>query len=455
VTPVLSIVIPVYREALEIGRCLAYLAGCPGIERCEIIVCEGDGGASDPPESLIPIQIVRSDPGRGRQMNTGASAARSPSLVFLHVDTRPPRSFVRMIDDALRRTPAGAFDLSIDSTHPFVRVVSIVGGVRSRLTRLPYGDQIQFIRARTFAEIGGFPEIPIMEDVELMRRVRNAGHRISIVRPPARTSDRRWTAEGPVRTTLRNWRIVLAYAFGQPPEALRRRYRPQADVQQQTDRLIVFHRALRLGGVKTRLATDVGPHVALELYRAMLDDLIAASRRLAVERLFFIDDPLAGTDHPSSSIPQNGTDLWERMDDAIRRALATGASRVVLVGSDIPGLSHDVLEQAFAALRVHPVVLGPSADGGFYLIGFVAAAYDGGVFERARTDPGRASGLIESWARRRGLSVGRLRRLRDVDTATDLDRVLTDPQVSAPELRRTVDRLRRRTARSFPILTMR
>ena len=100
----------------------------------------------------------------------------------------------------------------------------------------------------------------------------------------------------------------------------------------------------------------------------------------------------------------------------------------------------------------HPVVLGPSADGGFYLIGFVATAYESSVFDQAREAPDQASRLVASWARSRGWTVGRLRRLRDVDTVADLDRVLGDPQVKAPELRRTVEQLRRRTGRSFPIL---
>ncbi len=451
-TPAVSIIIPVYREPLEIGKCLAYLAECPGIERCEIIVCEGDGGASRPPGNLVPIRIVRCAAGRGGQMNAGARAAHAPALVFLHVDTRPPRSFVRIVGNALQRRAAGAFDLHIESSHPFVLAVSIVGMLRSRFTRIPYGDQIQFIRTRTFVEVGGFPETPIMEDVELMRRVRGAGHRIAIVRPPAHTSGRRWAAEGPLRTTLRNWRITLAYALGQSPEALRSRYRPQAELQPAKDRLIVFHRALRLGGVKTRLATDIGPRAALMLYRAMLDDLIAESHLRATERHFFIDDPLAGEDHPSGSIPQNGADLWERMDDSIRRAIETGGRRIVLVGSDIPGLSRGVLREAFARLNDHQVVLGPSVDGGFYLVGFVATAYDAQAFDRARDDPDHASEHVDSWARSNHAAVGWLRRLRDVDTAADLDRIIADPKVRAPELRRAVARLSRRTGRSLSIL---
>ncbi|MFW6313219.1 MAG: TIGR04283 family arsenosugar biosynthesis glycosyltransferase [Spirochaetota bacterium] len=454
-TPALSIIIPVYREALEIGRCLSYLADCPDIERCEIIVSDGDGGASSPPEGLLPIRIVHSEPGRGRQMNTGARVARAPALVFLHVDTRPPRAFVRVIEQALRRRTAGAFDLSIESSHPFVRVVSSVGMARSRLTRLPYGDQIQFIRARTFASIGRFPEIPIMEDVELMSRVRKAGHRISIVRPPARTSDRRWRAEGPLRATLRNWRITIAYASGSSPEALRHRYRPQAEIHSEADRLIVFHRALRLGGVKTRLAAEVGLEAALSLYRAMLDDAITESDLRSVDRHFFVDDPRAGEDHPGNSIPQVGADLWDRMDDAVRRTIAAGGRRVVLIGTDVPGLTGTILRQAFEELNDHSVVLGPSADGGFYLAGFLAPAYDPGAFERARRDPDHAAALIEAWAHDQGSTVGWLRRLQDVDTALDLERVIADPTVEAPNLRRTVERLSRRTARSLPILKQR
>ncbi len=459
--PRISIVVPVYREPLALPRCLARLAACPLIGACEVIVSEGDEGASAVPSGILPVRTVRSPAGRGRQLDAGARAARADVLVFLHVDTVPPRGFVRLVLDATggrpRRRPAdaGAFDLHIDSPHPVVRAISLMGLLRSRLTRVPYGDQIHFATREAYEAVGGYPHEPLMEDVAFMDRLARAGRRVVLLRPPARTSARRWEAEGPVRATLRNWRIMLAYRSGVSPKALRARYRPQSDIERARDSLIIFHRALRPGSVKTRLAAAAGDEAAVRLYRAMLVDLARETGRRGrtpgpggARALWFIDDPLAGIDAAGSSYPQIGADLWQRMRDAMARAFAAGARRVVLVGSDIPALERSRLHRAFAALRAHEVVVGPSVDGGFYLVGCVAAAFDDSLLDEASRAPERSGQAILDWARRRGHPVATLPPERDVDTAADLARVLADPSVRAPALRREV----RRVGLSFPIL---
>ncbi len=467
--PTLSIIVPVYREPLALPRCLARLAACPLIGACEVIVSEGDEGASAVPSGILPVRTVRSPAGRGRQLDAGARAARADVLVFLHVDTVPPRGFVRLVLEATgradedatggrpRRRPAdaGAFDLHIDSPHPVVRAISLMGLLRSRLTRVPYGDQIQFATREAYEAVGGYPHEPLMEDVTFMDRLARAGRRIVLLRPPARTSARRWEAEGPMRATLRNWRIMLAYRSGVSPRTLRARYRPQSDIETTRDSLIVFHRALRPESVKTRLAEAIGDETAVRLYRAMLVDLARETGRRGrtpgpggARALWFIDDPLAGIDTAGASYPQIGGNLWQRMHEAMARAFAAGARRVVLVGSDIPALERSRLRRAFVALRAHEVVVGPSADGGFYLVGCVAGAFDDSLFDEASRAPERSGSAILDWARLRGHAATTLPPERDVDTATDLARVLADPSVRASALRREV----RRAGLSFPIL---
>ena len=440
-SPLVSIVIPVYREPIEIGRCLAYLATCRRMDACEIIVVEGDGGRSMPAHDVLPIRVVRSSPGRGRQLNAGATVARGDTLLFLHVDTRPPRGFVSAIGRALVTRDAGAFDLHVETVHPFVRVVSLVGLVRSRITRIPYGDQAQFIRRDVFTAVGGFPDVPIMEDVILMDRMKQAGTRIALLRPPARTSDRRWIHEGPVKAFLRNQRIMLAFRHGVAPAQLHRRYRPQHEIEDATDYLIVFHRALREKGVKTRLARDVGTASALALYRAMLDDVIRCTALRPVRTEFFIDDPAAGLDYPGRSVAQSGPTLWSRMDDAIRRCIAAGGRRVVIIGSDIPALSAALLRSAFRSLARCPFVVGPSADGGFYLLGCLADRYDSGVLAAASASGGRSADAIARWASDRGMEAERLPTHRDVDTLADLREVLADPTLPAVSLRSAARRV--------------
>jgi glycosyltransferase involved in cell wall biosynthesis len=176
----LAIVIPVYRESAAIGPCLHHLSRCADIERCEIIVVDGDGGSTGTPNDIMPVKVEISSPGRGTQLNAGAELATAPALLFLHVDTELPVDFVSRVLGALDEFRAGAFDLHIVTRNPITTVVSLTGRMRSRLTRIPYGDQAQFIRTDTFHEIGRFPNEPHTEDVTLMDRLKAAGHRRSI-----------------------------------------------------------------------------------------------------------------------------------------------------------------------------------------------------------------------------------------------------------------------------------
>jgi rSAM/selenodomain-associated transferase 2 len=221
----ISIIIPVFRETGMIHRTLSDL-GRPA--EAEIIVADGDLQG----ETLCVIQrrdIIRviSRKGRGVQMNAGSRQATGEILLFLHADTRLPPKGLNRIRAALT-DPAvvgGAFDLGIDSQRPVFRLLERTASVRSRLTRIPYGDQAIFIRRNFFREIGGFREIPIMEDVDLMRRIKRTGRPIVFLDARVRTSARRWETEGIIRGTLRNWFLVLLFLAGAAPGRLARYYR--------------------------------------------------------------------------------------------------------------------------------------------------------------------------------------------------------------------------------------
>lgn len=165
--------------------------------------------------------------GRGRQMNAGAAAASGKLLLFLHSDTRlPPTAFqdiLRVMRDG--SVVGGAFDLGIDSERRAYRLIEAMVRIRTRLTRIPYGDQAIFLDRGFFQRIGGFGKMPLMEDVELMRRVRRLGRQIAIIPHPVHTSPRRWEKEGLVRCTLRNWALITLYLMGTDPEKLARFYR--------------------------------------------------------------------------------------------------------------------------------------------------------------------------------------------------------------------------------------
>ena len=159
-------------------------------------------------------------------MNTGAAAATGDILVFLHADTLLPENFGHKIIAALNQNSvaAGAFRLSIDSTGAGIRFIEHMAYLRSCFWRMPYGDQALFMKKSLFREIGGFPELPIMEDFILVSRLKRRG-KIVILPDTVVTSPRRWLNLGLVRTWLINQAIIIAYYLGFPPERLTRWYR--------------------------------------------------------------------------------------------------------------------------------------------------------------------------------------------------------------------------------------
>lgn len=222
-----SIIIPVLHEQGIINDLLDQLSTVQTPPGFEVIVVDG----SPTHETLNAIKnkdVVRltSVQGRGHQLNQGAAAANGDILLFLHSDTMLPVNALHSIQTALhdKRFIGGAFDLAIDSPKPIFKVVSLLIFFRSRLTRVPFGDQAIFLRKRYFDSMHGYKEIPLMEDVELMRRIRKNGDKIILLRECVVTSPRRWECEGLVRCTLRNWTIRMLYFLRVNPDILVRFY---------------------------------------------------------------------------------------------------------------------------------------------------------------------------------------------------------------------------------------
>jgi rSAM/selenodomain-associated transferase 2 len=224
----ISVVIPVLREQGLINGAIQRIRGLTSGGTAEIIVV--DGGTEAETLAVIrddEVKRIASERGRGKQMNKGAAAAKGDVLLFLHVDTQLPpdalRRIIALMDET--RFSAGAFDLGISALGLSYRIIEKAASLRSRLTGIPYGDQAIFIRRNYFMSLGGYKELPIMEDVNLMRRIRRGGGRIGFIREKVRTSARRWEKEGVVRCTCRNWIIMALYLLGVPPERLAAWYR--------------------------------------------------------------------------------------------------------------------------------------------------------------------------------------------------------------------------------------
>ncbi len=227
-TPSISIIIPVLNEAQDIDSLITHLRSRDRGSDVEIVVVDGDPAGSTI-KAVRDAQAVTavSKPGRAAQMNRGAILANSDVLLFLHADTFLPQNAFTRIREVLQDAEfvAGCFDLHIRSTRKVFRITERYVARRTRITRIPFGDQAIFIRREYFERVGGYREIPIMEDVELMRRIRKRGDVICIIPENVLTSARRWEQEGVVLTTMRNWTLQLLYVLGVPPERLGRFYR--------------------------------------------------------------------------------------------------------------------------------------------------------------------------------------------------------------------------------------
>jgi rSAM/selenodomain-associated transferase 2/rSAM/selenodomain-associated transferase 1 len=226
----ISIIIPTLNEAANLPPTLASTQNAPDTE---VIVVDG-GSIDETPEVARSwgIEVVPSAPGRARQMNIGAARAMGGILLFLHGDTRLPRGFDQYVRKILGRpgVVAGAFQLRVDANLPWLRIMERLIDVRSRRLQCPYGDQAIFLRADLFWDMGGFPDMPIMEDFEFIRRLRRRG-RIVTAPVPVLTSARRLENLGIVRVTLINYAIPLAYYLGASPSTLARWYGRERGIQ--------------------------------------------------------------------------------------------------------------------------------------------------------------------------------------------------------------------------------
>jgi rSAM/selenodomain-associated transferase 2 len=235
--PTFSIIIPVLHEPDTINPLLHSLYQQHVQEQSEIIVVDGSA-TKDTMQVINTGQVISlvSGTGRARQMNAGAAIARGEILIFLHADTRLPANALSSIMTALENNQyvGGAFDLEIGSDRFVFKVIAAVASCRSRLTRIPYGDQAHFLRKDYFVEIGGYREVPLMEDVELMHRIKKRGDKICILTDQVSTAPRRWEEEGILYCTVRNWIITLLYFLGVPPHTLKHYYHDHVGASKET-----------------------------------------------------------------------------------------------------------------------------------------------------------------------------------------------------------------------------
>ena len=222
--PGISVIVPTLNER----ACLAATLDAVALSASDELIVV-DAGSSDATPDIArryTSKVYQGPRGRARQMNHGARSAGGDILLFLHADTLLPPGALDAVRRALQQpgTGGGAFRLSIAPATPALRLVAWGTNLRSRFGGLPYGDQALFVWRRVFEELGGYDDVPFMEDIRLVQALRRSG-RLAIVPQAVVTSGRRWQRDGVLVTTSRNVALMTLYFCGVPPATLKRWYR--------------------------------------------------------------------------------------------------------------------------------------------------------------------------------------------------------------------------------------
>ncbi|WP_338057556.1 TIGR04283 family arsenosugar biosynthesis glycosyltransferase [Sulfuriflexus mobilis] len=418
-----SIIVPVLNEAGTLPAWLSHLQTFRQAGHELILV---DGGSHDASITLARPwvdKIITTSAGRGRQMNAGAAQARHEILVFLHADTFLPEDAMQVITQALadRRQAWGRFNVRLSGRHPLLRLIALMMNIRSCITGIATGDQAMFVRREVFEAQKGFSTIPLMEDIELSKRLRQQT-RPACVRETVTTSSRRWEEHGILRTMWLMWRLRLAYWRGASPERLLQRYDKKSSCC-----VCVFARAPVVGKVKTRLFACMEADVACRVHEQLIRDCLVRVQgplwsiqlwTTDTQHAFFLPLKKSLSLHLRS---QQGSDLGQRMAHAAKQLL-TDHAYVILIGTDCPGLDTAYINAVLQHLRDGAdCVLGPAEDGGYVMLAL--SAFDMHLFEDMTW--GHAQVLTETRQRIRNLDwrCVEMPVLWDVDRPADFKRL--------------------------------
>jgi rSAM/selenodomain-associated transferase 2/rSAM/selenodomain-associated transferase 1 len=425
----ISIVVPTLDEAPHLADALSALARLREAGHEVIVV---DGGSRDgTPDIAAPLadQVLVAPRGRAVQMNTGAAVASGTTLLFLHADCRLPASGIAAIAGtriAGRRW--GRFDIRLEGRSWLLPLVAAMMNRRSALTGICTGDQGLFVERALFEEVGGFPPIPLMEDVALSKILRRKAGRPRCVTDRITASGRRWDAQGSVNTIAAMWALRFAYWRGAQPSALARRYYGRDAAPRA--RLQIFAKPPLPGLVKTRLAAAIGDDAAASVYRDLILRTLGVAAS-AVRAGIFADAQLWVTPGAPPGLlatwgeqlgfalrTQQGSSLGDRMRHALQSSLADGTP-ALLIGTDVPGFDIAYLARAAAALQSNDAVVGPAEDGGYVLVGL---ARDVDIFGGVQWSTADVMAQTRAKLAASGVRWIELPVLWDLDTQADLAR---------------------------------
>ncbi len=423
-TVLYSVIIPTFNEQHTIADTIdGVLAILPG---AEIIVCD----ASPTKETLwqagaADITVTSSEPSRGKQCNLGAELASGDILLFLHADTTLPYNAAELLFAffSLPENQAATFRLKFDVDHILFDTYSFLSKFDSVYTR--FGDTCIVFRKDFFNRIGKFPDYAAYEDVEILRRAREKT-KIGSLPGFVRTSARRKIMNGLVKQQFLNFRLISSYLLGFSASRLSKIYHSSVNKKGHNS-AIIFAKYPHPGKVKTRLAATLGEKSAVKLYKLFAEKLIKLIRHMPDMRkyIFHPDEEDGKLMRRWGGIRffyglQKGDDLGIRMKNAFKMVFSHGAKKAVIVGTDVPDITRGIIREAFQSLDTCDLVIGPSLDGGYYLLGMKQPNEE--LFQDISWST--ASVYVETLRKisRQGKSCFILPALIDVDSEADLKR---------------------------------
>lgn len=424
-----SVIIPTLNEEDNVIACLEHLRRMS--PDTEVIVA--DGGSTDGTVTKareMGAMVCRSAKGRARQCNEGAASTSGEILVFLHADTRLPDGAFLTLERVFRDATVklGTFQIAFEPGHWFLKLFTFLARFDPGFFR--FGDQCFVVRRSFFQSLGGFPEESLFEDLAFIGKARKVTrvHRFPMT---VVTSARRFQRNGVIRQQLYNVYLTLLYLLSVSPETLAHRY----ENRKMETAVTVFARFPESGKVKTRLGRSLGDTTAAEVYRLCAESVFEQVRRLPgriARRVAYAEAEdgervcyWAGA--AFSCKAQIPGDLGQRLEQSFRDMFRQGAGRAIILASDVPDISAAIITEAIRALDRCDVVLGPSHDGGYYLIGMKKLHAE--LFKGIQWSTGEVLTQTVIRAEQLGLTVHHLPCLIDIDTADDLRRWLT----SAPD----------------------
>jgi rSAM/selenodomain-associated transferase 2/rSAM/selenodomain-associated transferase 1 len=429
-----SVIIPTLNEESAIHSCLTRTKRLgPDVE---IIVA--DGGSTDSTVKIarqLGVRVCKSPRGRGIQCNAGADIATGDVLVFLHVDTRLPDAAFQNLRQIFSspRVQCGTFRISFDLNHWFLRFLSFMSQFDLGVFR--FGDQCLVVRKSFFQSVGGFPDWRLFEDIEFVRRARRKS-RIRRFPMTVATSARRFQQNGVIRQHAKNTWYTVRYLLGTSPEELAARYECENRNLRRAF-VIMMARYPEPGKVKTRLAVTLGDRSATDFYRTCAAHVVSETAELpgAVRREVWytggteeqVVDWIGAGPH---FVAQPDGDLGTRLSFALDRSFLGGSDKSIVIATDVPDLSAKVIVRAFRALQSADVVIGPTFDGGYYLIGMKQP--HPGLFQGISWSTDVVCQQTLAAARRLGITVRCLPVLSDIDTRDDLIAWLSRSRYRSP-----------------------